>query len=365
MSGTFPGLPHLTFFGGYDPDYPRNRIIRNGLIKIGCKVSSCRVNSRWKVHHRYPALLTEWLRMKERGHIIFVPDFRHKDVPLAWLLAKMSRRKLVFDPLVSRYVTRALDRRDINNNSPQAWHNLNIDRISMKLPHLVLADTESHAGYYRRIFNLPSSSVRVLYLGYDDSIFRHTPLTYGNSKTRILFYGSYLPLHGVETIVEAARLLDREDVVFNLVGGGQTYPGVREKAEYISGERINFIPEVNEDRLCRYIADSDIVLGIFGRTPKAGMVIPNKVYQAMAVGRVVITSDTSAIRECFEPGEHLITVPAGDPVALNKSIKRLLQRPDLRRKLAEQGGRYVRRRFNPVEIASNLIDILKSSSLRD
>ena len=92
----------VAFFGAWDPSYPRNRILRRGLEHAGVEVTEVRVRER-RVVFRYPALLAKASAL--RGvDVVLVPEFRHKDVPLARVLA--GRRPLVFDPLVSRWERR-------------------------------------------------------------------------------------------------------------------------------------------------------------------------------------------------------------------------------------------------------------------
>jgi glycosyltransferase involved in cell wall biosynthesis len=107
------------------------------------------------------------------------------------------------------------------------------------------------------------------------------------------------------------------------------------------------------------MACADIVLGIFGVTPKACMVIPNKVYQALAVGRAVITADTAAVRELFTNGEDLLMVPPGDAAALARAIERLGSDPLLRRRIAARGGQRIREGYHPAAVAGRLGDILR------
>ncbi|MCK4236884.1 MAG: glycosyltransferase, partial [Candidatus Krumholzibacteria bacterium] len=332
-------------------------------IKSGLPVSECRVNSRWKVHVRYPALLWRYLRVGRIGGILFVPDFRHKDVPLAWALARLSGKKVVFDPLVSRYETKILDRGDAAEGSLQSWHNRNIDKFSFNMPDLVLADTDAHARFYINQFGVPEEKVQTLYIGYDEDLFKESPLRASDGMLKVLFYGTYLPLHGIGTIVESASILRDDPVRFTLVGEGQTYDEVRRRAESVSPGRIEFRNNVPAGELGSLIAGSDVVLGVFGMTPKAAMVIPNKVYQALAVGRPVITSDNPAIRELFRSGDHLLTVPPADARALAESLKFLESDPGLSRRLAETGGSLVRRVYNSKRIAERFADILKEKKI--
>lgn len=350
--------PALLFFGGYDPAYPRNAIIRKGWEKCGFPSAECRVDTRLKVHLRYPALLWRYLRMRFPGEVIFVPDFRHKDVPLAWAVARCSRRALVFDPLVSRYETRALDREDILPGSAQARHNRNIDRVSMGLADLVLADTAAHADYYSSEFSIRRSKLRVLPVGFDEDRFAQAPPSPGGAMCKVLFYGSYLPLHGTGTIVEAAAALSEAPVSFTLVGEGQTLAAAKAKAQGLPEGKISFHPSVPPGDLARLIAESDIVLGIFGTTPKARVVVPNKVYQAVASGRAVVTALTPAIEELFRNGVHLVTVPPGDPRALARAIGSLMGDRGLMNRLAVAGSAYVRAEFNSRRIAERLLEIL-------
>ena len=106
------------------------------------------------------------------------------------------------------------------------------------------------------------------------------------------------------------------------------------------------------------ISEADVVLGIFGTTPKASMVVPNKVYQALAVGRAVVTAGTPAVGEFFREGEHLLTVPQGDPRALADVLRTLGSDRTLRKRLSEAGGSYVHSEFNSTRIAEGLLNAI-------
>ena len=355
--------PHLLFFGAYDPAYPRNLIIRKGWKKLGFSVSECRVGMKRKVHTRYPLLLLRYLGGARGGDLLFVPDFRHKDVPLAWLVARCSGKKVVFDPLVSRYETKVLDRGDAGEGSPQAWHNRNLDRMSFGLSDLILADTAAHADYYNASYGVARNRIGVVPVGFDEDTFHHAPPRAEDGTLRVLFYGSFLPLHGVDTIVGAAALLSEEPVRFRIVGEGQTHDAMRGLAERRRLGNVEFLPSVRYEDLPRLISEADVVLGIFGTTAKASMVVPNKVYQSLASGRPVVTAGTPALGEFFSEGEHLLTVPRGDHRALADTLRLLASDRELRLRLSETGGAYVRSKFNSTMIAGRLLEVIRGAGI--
>jgi len=342
----------VCLFGGHHAGYPRSSVIVSGLRRIGVPVFECTVSPKLKSPRRYPALVRAYRGQRGDFDVIFVPEFRHKDVPLAWSLSRLGGKLCVFDPLVSRYDTRVHDRGDAHAHGLQAWHNRNLDRVSLTLPDLSLADTMTHARYFLEHLAAPDARVKVLPVGYDDEMFKPSPQTNAGGVVRVLFYGSYLPLHGVETIAEAAILLRKErGIQFELIGGGQTFDAVMRRLRDAGVENVTVEPRIAASQLPARIARASICLGIFGTTPKAARVVPNKVYQCMGSARTVVSADTPAMREFFAPGEHVELVPAGHADALAECIVSLAHDDERRTALGDAAAARVAAHFSPVPIA--------------
>jgi glycosyltransferase involved in cell wall biosynthesis len=351
------GVNKVCFFGGINEGYPRHELIRKGLEKRGVSVVLCAASPRYKWPRRYALLTAGYLRMKRDFDVILVTEFCHKDMVLAHFLGRMSGKPVVFDPLVSRYDTKVHDRGDARVGSYQAWHNRNLDRVSLALADLVLADTQAHADYYIEELGAASQKTRVLPVGADEDIFVPNGGSPAAQRPFVaLFYGNYLPLHGVETIAEAAKILRAEtDVRFVLVGNGQTFDGVRDFVEREGLDNVEMRGRVPFDSLPELLAGAHVSLGIFGRTQKTGRVVPNKVYQSMAAGRVVITADSPAVREVFRDNENICLVPAGDAAALADRIRALRDHPRTAAAIAAAGAELVRKRFSSMEIGDRFI----------
>lgn len=346
----------MCLFGGYDPGYPRSAVILEGLRRLGVDVVDCTVSSRRKVVRRYHALSRRFASLDRGFDVMYVPEFRHKDMPLASALARTRGVPVVFDPLVSRFDTRVRDRRDTGERGPQAWHNRNLDRLAMGLADVVIADTAQHAAYFARELAPPDTHVRVVPVGYDDTRFQALEARLDPAQNRILFYGSYLPLHGVDVIARAAVLLAGQDhFTFELIGGGQTQAGVRSILREARTRNVELVARVPESELPGRIAAAHVCLGIFGDTDKAGRVVPNKLFQCMAMGRPVVTADTPAVREFFRDGVDVVLVPAADPAALAGAVRDLCADPARAARIGAAARARVEAEFSPVPIAQRFL----------
>lgn len=171
------------------------------------------------------------------------------------------------------------------------------------------------------------------------------------------FHGSFIPLQGVDCIIKAAKLLENNSVRFNILGDGQTYPETKKLAADLGLKNVNFINRVEYERLPDYVNLGDVCLGIFGRTKKAGRVIPNKVYEYAAMRKPVITADTPAIRELFDDRDMLLIEPTPESLAL--AIRDLKKDPVLRETISENAYNKVKNFASPEVLGKELKTIVQ------
>jgi glycosyltransferase involved in cell wall biosynthesis len=360
----------VIFFGAYDPAYPRNAVLRLGLEQNGAVVRECRTSTRWRFWARYPLLVLEFVRCvrrpregedRARRRVLFVPEFCAKDVPLAKLLGLLTARRVVFDPLAARYETKILDWRRKPPSSLTAWWNFRIDVVSFRLADVVLADTAAHRDYYLRTYLLRPAKAAVLPIGCDDRLFRPRPAppAAAGRPFEVLFFGSFLPLHGVEIISEAARFLAKEkNIRFRFIGEGQTYPRVRAYFKEHGLENADFLGRVPLNRLPGEIAGADVCLGVFGRTEKSRRVVPHKIYQALAMAKAVVTARNPAVEELFVHRRDIFMCDEPLAASLALAILELRRDSGLRESLAAAGARLMQSAYTPRAVGARLLDLL-------
>jgi glycosyltransferase involved in cell wall biosynthesis len=147
----------------------------------------------------------------------------------------------------------------------------------------------------------------------------------------VLFVGKLIPLHGLQTILEAARLAP--EISFRIVGSGQLDALLRDPPP-----NVEYVPWIAYEELPAELSRAGVALGVFGRSDKARRVIPNKAFQALACAAPLVTADTPAARELLRDGESALLVPPGDPAALAGAVRRLAADAGLRERIAA-GGR--------------------------
>ncbi len=323
-------MKKICLFGDFDPAYGRNRVVAQGFAEAGAEIFICRTEKKGLARFRD---LYHHYRMLPSHDVVFVAysDSRTM-VPFARLISSVP---IVWDAFYSLYDTRVTDRSLVSALNPKGWAYWFADVISAHLATRVMLDTRAHAEYFTKTFFLPERSVGYAFVGTDERVFYPRPeVERDPAVVTVGFYGKYIPLQGVEVIVRAAHLLRaHKHIHFVLLGSGQTYRKTRALAEALETANISFQEKISYEALPALLASFDVALGIFGTSGKASRVIPNKVFEAMAMGKPIITADTSAARELLSHTKNAFLVPPGDARRLAEAIELLAGNGALRRKL--------------------------------
>lgn len=366
----------LMWIGTYESDYPRTRVLIAGLRERGVEIIECH-RPVWELtRHKAGEFLspkklpmtagrfaTAWAALAAEQRRVGPVDAvvagypAQLDAPFAAACARARGVPLIVDAMISLSDTLLGDRQRAGRIAGTALERL--DRFAVRSADLLLTDTESHAAYFTSRLGADPRKIAVVPVGAEPRLFPRTPLPGGD--VRALFYGKLSPLHGLETALRAARMPDMPPL--RLIGDGQLRSWLDSELARDRPANLEYEHWVPYEQLGAELSAASICLGIFGTSEKAMRVVPNKVYQAMAVGRPIVTADTPGAREVLSDGENALLVPAGNPPALAGAIRRLSQDPELRARLGENAHRRFTELGTPQAVATRLQKALNGAGI--
>jgi glycosyltransferase involved in cell wall biosynthesis len=156
-------------------------------------------------------------------------------------------------------------------------------------------------------------------------------------KKLICYVGHLFKWKGVYTLAEAMKYLS--DGCRLVVVGGMD-EDIAEYKRFIENKglkNINCVGYVSPNRVVEYLKISNIVVlpnSIENNISKY-YTSPLKLFEYMASKKPIVASDLPSIREILKDSENAILVEPGNPKALADGIKRVIDNPNLAKKISE------------------------------
>jgi glycosyltransferase involved in cell wall biosynthesis len=282
---------------------------------------------------------------------------------LSFPLAKLIHRKpIVYFPAFSIYDTLVNDRKKIKKNSLKAKITHYVDKKACQWSDKIVLESTSEIDYFVKEFDISKEKFVQLPLAADESIFKSQPEKENDEKFIVLFFGSFIPLHGIDTIVEAGKLIsEKKDIQIRICGDGQTRAEIENEIKKFNLNNISLLGIVSKEDLIASIKSSDVCLGIFGNTQKAQKVVTNKVFQILASRKPLITMNSPASIEAhLSDKTNCLLVPPNDPEKLANAILFLKENSSLRKKIAESGYQTYKEYLSMKKVGEQLEEVLES-----
>jgi len=232
------------------------------------------------------------IRFKENPDI-YIIGFRGHEI--YWFLRIFALKKVfIFDEMMSPADSLLNERKSLGRVAGGLIDC--VERGLLKNADYILTDTKLHKGFFHRNFGLDKDKIGVIPVGTDEQLFnleRYKDKERGeNDNFIVFFYGTFLPLHGINIIVQAAKLVEEFPIEFILVGGRGKEEALKEfRKEMKEGQmrNIEHYEWLEFKKLPTYIKNADLCLGgPFGGTAQAKRVVTGKTYQFLAMGKPTV-----------------------------------------------------------------------------
>lgn len=312
------------------------------------------VKNRSRGVQRYLQVTAALWRLRNDRPDAYLVTFRGYEI-LPVVLALAGRRPVYYDEFINPVEWFVHEHRHFGERSLAARLLRSAFRTLMRRTAGILADTESHADYSAALMALPRDRFHAVPVSTDEEHFVPRPRNEPDTdEFSVLYYGSMLPLHGVDVVLDAAvRLKAESGIRFRLVGGDEkTATAIREAV--LAGARIDHSEWVDYAELPALFSQSDLMLGgPFGDTVQSQFVITGKTYQflASALPTVIGENHESGV---FTPRGNALIVPRGDAAALATEIAWASSHRDELRAIGLAGRALYDERFSIADVASLL-----------
>lgn len=357
MGNEAPDRPlRVCFFGTYRANYSRNQIMINGLRAQGATVHEChaslwrgiedRVDQAsggwrspsfwWRVLKTYWALVRKH-RQSPEYDVMLIGYPGQFDTFLGRLLSWWRRKSMALDHYMSLYLI--AEERGLVTKSPFTgklilW----LETLGLHLPDLIISDTREYVQYHCRTYRLAPERFKLVPAGADDRLFYPRPhLQPPSDYFRVIYYGTFIRNHGVPHMLAAiARLKSHAHIRFDFYGEGPEAAEARTLARELDLENVTFHGWIEKEDLPLELAQSHLCFGAFGQTRQSRMTVQNKIWEAAAMKRPIVSGDAPAVREALQDREEIYLVERDDPQALAEAIEYLAAHPQVCERLANR-----------------------------
>jgi glycosyltransferase involved in cell wall biosynthesis len=220
-------------------------------------------------------------------------------------------------------------------------------------------------------YNVASEKISIVMNGVDPDIFTPDGSTDDAieqfqlaDKFVVSFIGVLGNAHGLSTVVHAAARLQetRPDVLMLLVGEGADKSNVQALAARMGVTNLRIIGQQPRHQIPALIRASCACMVLLKKSDVFKTVIPTKMLEFMACGRPVILGVEGQAREIVENAQCGICVCPEDSASLAGAIEELHGDAELRKRLGENGRKYVMSHLSREQTARDYIELLRRVS---
>lgn len=292
-----------------DSRYSISLVCPNIYTKKGIKSSSLFNKLLVKIH------LVELFLKAGFVDVIYVLPLNINLIENAILISKIFRKKLVSENHVSLYDS-FLEQNTIHKEDKRKANlEKSRDRLALTKPDYIVNTYKYETAYWVNNLGINLDKDKVFFAPlFSSSTLMLKREFMQDGILRICWWGTFIPLHGLDSILQAMKLLKEREVKFtcNLFGiDNSSFKVYAEKIQFDKLDSHVFLRKdltFFDDSLPRYLIENcDLALGIFGNTAKANNTVPTKLVDALSLGIPTLTMNSAALTEFFNPQTDLWT----------------------------------------------------------
>ena len=194
---------------------------------------------------------------------------------------------------------------------------------------------------------------------YDSLIEEKSPVEFLKNKFNILYTGAHGTANCLEFLLEVAKLIKNNDIVFNFIGEGEKKEELIKKSEEYKLKNVNFYPPINKNLIPSTLKNGDAMILPVRDEPlyKYG-ISPNKMYEYFASSKSIIFSGNVA-NDMVKEANAGISVEAENVEKIKEAVLSLYNMSKTEREILGKNGRkYVEENYDTKVLSKKIEKII-------
>ena len=194
---------------------------------------------------------------------------------------------------------------------------------------------------------------------YDSLLEEKSPINLLENKFNILYTGAHGTANCLENILEVAKLLKNNDIIFNLIGEGEKKEELIKKSEEYNLKNVKFYSPINKNLIPSTLKKGDAMIVIAKNTPlyKYGISF-NKIFEYFASSKPIIFSGNVA-NDMVKEANAGISVEAENIEKIKEAVLSLYSMSKEQREvLGKNGRKYVEENYDTNVLSKKIEKII-------
>lgn len=299
------------------------------------------------------SMLIAHVRDLRRSDVIVVPHFGDTAVLLVKPVAVLLETPIVYISHNGLYCTLVENREVFAPDSVVGQMIRLLDSAIQRSADRVIVFSDYSQSVLSTWFNVPEQQYATVYIGVEESKFAGECLPEPDHSIDVLYWGNFIPHHGVETMVRAATNVPEYEFVF--AGKSDQREDIIALTDRLGADNVSFPGFLSDAELEAHIRTADVILGPLSKYTQSRMNIGTKVAEAASLRKAIVLGDNPAPNEVFEHGESAFLVAPEDPGDLATGLQTILSDDALRTCLESGSHSVYERYFTPSKVAAQFL----------
>ncbi len=276
---------------------------------------------------------------------------------LAVFLRLFYRGKMIFCAVLPIYERLVISRNLVSRWSLRGGYYWLIDFLAFHLSDLTMVESNQQICHISKYYFMPKDKLLRAWIGINEENFYYDLDIKKFDTFTVLFRGALMPEAGAEYVVQAAKILEKDNIDFIMLSGGMLLGKINELIEGLQPRNLkinsNFL---SSEELRVLMQKCHLSLGQMSDHPRLERTIPHKCYESLAMKLSYLTASNKGVLELLRDGEICITCEPANVESLAGKILWAKNNYPVVQKIAENGYRFYENELRSDILAKNLLN---------